>query len=149
MIMPTRSVALLGAAVLACIGLAACGQPALEYIPNGGAYTMAQAEDIASGISLSDVEGVKTSEGPALRKERLLQLREAGTEASLLADALTRDFPSGTASVPLLIESATVDGTEAWLVVEAWGDKDGTLSRRRLWVLDRSTFTVLASSSFN
>jgi hypothetical protein len=145
----TCSIALLGSAILVCVSLSACGQPALEFIPNGGTYTMSEAEAMASGVSLSDVGDVKTSEGSALRSERLLQLREKGAEAALLADALVRDFPSGAASVPLLVESATVDGTSVWLVVEAWGDEDGVLSRRRLWVLDRLTYGVVASSSFN
>lgn len=110
---------------------------------------MAEAEDVAANVSISSVAGAKTSDGPALREERLLDLRANGSEASQLADALTRDFPSETASVPLLIEKATVDDTDVWLVVEAWGAKDGELSRRRLWVLDRATFSVLAASSFN
>ncbi|MDO8949569.1 MAG: hypothetical protein Q8S43_10260 [Actinomycetota bacterium] len=146
---PIRFVIALTTLILVCTVLSACDKAAIEYVPNGGTYTLAQAEDVASGYDMSEVENVKTSEGPSLRRERLLELREAGTDTSLLADALTRDFPSDTPSVPLLVESATVDGVRAWLVVEAYGDTDGTLSRRRLWVLDRSNFTVLASSSFN
>lgn len=144
-----RSVALLGSAMLICIALGACAASTLEYIPNGGVYTIAQAEDLASHVSLARIENVRTSEGAARREEALLELRKTGDDGSLLADALTREFPSGATSVPLLVESASVDGREVWIVVEAWGDEDGTLSRRRLWVLDRSTFVVLASSSFN
>jgi len=136
-------------ALLACTILAGCDASTLEYIPNGTAYTMAQAEDMASRISLDDVKNVKTADGQDLRENALLELRAKGSESSKLADALTRDFPSGATSVPLRVESATVDNTDVWLVVEAWGEVDGTLSHRRLWVLDRSTFTVLASSSFN
>jgi len=146
---PAHSIALLGSVILVCIALGACAGSTLEYIPNGGVYTITQAEDLASRVSLAEIENVRTSEGPTRREEALLELRETGDEGSLLADALTRDFPSGATSVPLLVESASVDGREVWIVVEAWGDEDGTLSRRRLWVLDRSTFVVLASSSFN
>lgn len=146
---PIRFVIALIALILACSVLSACDKATIEYVPNGGTYTLAQAEDVASGYDMSDVESVKTTEGPKLRRERLLELREAGADTALLADALTRDFPSDASSVPLLVESATVDGAQVWIVVEAYGDADGTLSRRRLWVLDRSSFTVLASSSFN
>lgn len=146
---PTLSIVLFGCALLACTALAGCDRNTLEYIPSGGPYTMAQVEDLAAQVSLSDVENEQTADGSALRQEALLELREADTNASLLADALTRDFPSDATSVPLLVEAATVDGTDAWIVVEAWGDKDGTLSRRRVWVLDRATFTILGSTSFN
>lgn len=146
---PTVSIVLFGCALLACTALAGCDRSTIEFIPSGGPYTMTQVEDLAAQVSLADVEDEKTANGPALREEALLELRKAGADASLLADALTRDFPSGATSVPLLVEGATVDGVEAWIVVEAWGDGDGTLSRRRVWVLDRSDFTILGSTSFN
>jgi len=146
---PKLPIFVIVSAILACVTLAGCDTGTLEYIPNGGVYTMTQAEDMASSVSLKDVDNMKTEQGPGLREKALLELRAEGTESSQLADALTRDFPSGVTSVPLRVESATVDGADVWLVVEAWGDAKGTLSRRRLWVLDRSTFTVLASSSFN
>ncbi len=145
----TLSIIVLGCALLACTGLVGCEKKTLEYIPTGGAYTMAQVEDVATQVSLVNVENERTADGSALRKDALLELRAAGGDASLLADALTRDFPSDATSVPLLVEAATVDGIEAWIVVEAWGDEDGTLSHRRVWILDRSTFTILGSTSFN
>lgn len=146
---PAVSIVLFGCALLACTALAGCDRGTLEYIPSGGPYTMAQVEDLAVQVSLSDIEDERTTDGSALREEALLELREADANAALLADALTRDFPSDATSVPLLVEAATVDEVDAWIVVEAWGDKDGTLSRRRVWVLDRSTFTILGSTSFN
>ena len=146
---PAVSIVLLGCALLACTAIAGCDRSTLEYIPSGGPYTMAQVEDLATQVSLSAVENKQTADGATLREEALLELREADNDAALLADALTRDFPSDATSVPLLIEAATVDEVDAWIVVEAWGDTDGTFSRRRVWVLDRSTFTILGSTSFN
>lgn len=146
---PAVSIVLFACTLLACTALAGCDRGTLEYIPSGGSYTMAQVEDLTTQVNLSAVVNEQTADGSALRKEVLLELREADTGASSLADALTRNFPSDATSVPLLVEAATVDGVDAWIVVEAWGDEDGTLSRRRVWVLDRSTFTILGSTSFN
>lgn len=125
-----------------------CSKPGIEYIPSGDSYTMDEAQSVAASASLESVKDVRTSDAPALRTERLEQLRTKGPEASQLADALTKDFPSEMSAVPLRIESATIDGAECWLVIEAWGDEDGQLTHRRLWVIDRMTLEIRGSSSF-
>lgn len=128
--------------------LAGCSKPVLEYIPSGGTYTLDEVQRSASGVALDGVDHISTSDAPAARAKRMLELRAEGSDASALADALTRDFPSDTAAVPIRIERATVDGSKVWIVIEAWGDQDGTLSHRRLWLLDQATLQVTGSSSF-
>jgi len=54
---PAASIVLFGCMLLACTALAGCDGSTLEYIPSGGPYTMAQVEDLATQVSLSDVEG--------------------------------------------------------------------------------------------
>ncbi|TDB38481.1 MAG: hypothetical protein D9V44_05610 [Actinobacteria bacterium] len=142
-----RMVALLALLPLLILG-AGCSKPGLEYIPTGGSYTMDEAQAAAVSTSLEAVKGVKTADAPALRTKRLEQLRTEGPEASALADLLTKDFPSETAAVPLRIESATIDGDDCWLVIEAWGDENGVLTHRRLWIIDRATLEITGSSSF-
>ncbi len=127
---------------------AGCAKSGLEYIPTGGSYSMDEAQEAAASTSLESVKDVRTADAPMLRTERLGKLRTQGPDASALADALTKDFPSETAAVPLRIESATVDGIGVWLVVEAWGDENDVLAHRRLWVIDRTTLEIIGSSSF-
>ena len=136
-------------ALIALVALVACGRAGLEYIPNGSTYTLKQAEEMASSVALLGVDSISAEEALKLRQERLSELRAEGTGPSRLADTLTRDFPSDTSSVPIRVESATVDGRSVWLVVEAWGDKDGSLTRRRLWIFDSTSFVVVWASSFN
>lgn len=144
---PYRMIALLALLPLLALG-AGCSKPGLEYIPTGGTYTMDEAQAAAAATNLESVKDVRTADAPALRTERLEQLRTNGPEASALADALTKDFPSETAAVPLRVESGTIDGAECWLVIEAWGDDDGALSHKRLWVINRTTLEIIGSSSF-
>lgn len=125
-----------------------CSSADLEFIPTGGEYTRQEAQDAAAAIDIEPVRDVTSADAPEMRSERLESLRSNGTEASALADALTRDFPSETAAVPLRVEAASVDGVDVWLVFEAWGDEGGTLTHRRLWILDREALTVIGSSSF-
>lgn len=125
-----------------------CADSGLEYIPSGGTYSMQEAQTLASNTSIDAVKDTKTSDAPALRSKRLATLRAEGPDGTALADALTLDFPSDTASVPLRIESALVDGDAVWLIIEAWGDKGGTLTHRRMWLLDRQDLQVVGSSSF-
>ncbi len=145
----TRSKTVLLAALLALLGLiSGCSNTGVEYIPTGGEYTMESAQEAALTANIDDVKDVLTADAPEMRGKRLEELRTKGPGASALADVLTKDFPTETAAVPVLVESATVDGRTAWLVVEAWGDEGGTLVHRRLWVLDKETLEIIGSSSF-
>lgn len=145
---PERRTVLFFAVLALALLLAGCSKTVLEYIPSGGTYTLADVQKTASEVPLDEVDHIATADAPAARAEQMLELRAKGSDASALADALTRDFPSDTAAVPVRIEAATVDGSEVWIIIEAWGDKDGTLSHRRLWLLDQDTLQVTGSSSF-
>lgn len=133
--------------VMLCIVLAGCAAT-LEYVPEGKAYTLKEAEDLARSIPLGSAEEIAVADASDVRQERLTELRGYGDTERALADALTSDFPVDHAAVPLHIEDGRVDGDAAWIIVEAWGEKGGTLTHKRLWVLDRTSYTVLASSSF-
>lgn len=134
-------------AVALCLVLAGCST-SFEYVPDGGEYTLAQTQELAQDTPLGKAAEIRTADANAERVERLTELRGHGEVADALADALTSDFPPEHAAVPLLVEAATVDGKPAWVIVEAWGEEDGNLSHKRLWVLDRATYAVVASSSF-
>ncbi|MGB4593416.1 MAG: hypothetical protein WBI63_06540 [Coriobacteriia bacterium] len=133
--------------VFVCIALTGCSTT-FEYVPEGAQYTFAEAEELASSAPLGSASDMKTSDANGVRQERLTELRGYGDAERALADALTRDFPADHAAVPLRIEAGTVDGKDAWIIIEAWGDKDATLTHKRLWVLDRATYAVIGSSSF-
>jgi hypothetical protein len=50
--------------------------------------------------------------------------------------------------VPLIVRVATIDGVRSLVVVEAFGDKSGPLSYRRLWVFDYETGALLRSAAY-
>ncbi|MHB1342293.1 MAG: hypothetical protein ACYC77_10565 [Coriobacteriia bacterium] len=130
-----------------CLMLAGCATT-LEYVPEGVDYTLDEVEDLAQSIPLGPVEDIATEDGTETRQQRLTELRGYGDTERALADALTSDFPVDPGAVPVYIEAGRVDGDVVWIIIEAWGEQGSTLVHRRLWVLDRTTYTVLTSSSF-
>lgn len=135
--------------LIIALALAGCGRDTvIVYMPEGGSYTLAEAGDVARSVDVTPLEKVTSEEVSDTRQEYLTDLRGHGADASLVADALTRDFPLDTAAVPLLVEAAEVDGHQVWLIVEAWAEDGGTLSHRRLWLLDRDTLDLVDSMSF-
>jgi len=130
---------------LACAG---CDAAIVEYIPEGGTYTLSEAQERAVAVDAHGAERIATDDADAERVDRLVYLRRQGEEAAALADALTAGFPTRSASVPVLVERGTVDGQMVWIVVEAWGEPGAKLEHRRLWLLDDSSLEVVNSSSF-
>lgn len=131
------------------LAMAGCaGGSTIEFIPAGGTYTLGDAEAEARSIDISALEKVTVDEIGTLRQERLADLRGFGEDAALVADTLTRDFPIDSLSVPIRVEAADLDGQEVWLIFEAWAEEGGTLSHKRLWILDRDTRALVDSMSF-
>jgi hypothetical protein len=120
----------------------------VTFVPKGSPKTLAQAEQAAQKVDISSASDVQTADADKARTEALVELRRKGPDAGSAADLLTRAFPLKPRSVPVYVESAPVDGQPAWIVVEAWGEQDGKLVHRRVWVFDRGTGDVLGSRSW-
>lgn len=133
---------------LMLLAVAACGTPAVEYIPEGDAYTLAEAQERAISADTRGADGIETDEAYGERVDRLVYLRRQDERAAALADALTSGFPTENTSVPILVEHATVDDRAVWIIVESWGEPGAKLTHRRLWLLDDLTLDVVSSSSF-
>jgi len=142
-----RHLAVLVALAL-CLLLTGCGSRAnLTFIDDGKSYSGADLEALLATTDLGKTAKVTTDEAPDVRIEVLAQLRQQGDGAATLANTLTSDFPVDVAAVPVLVEAATYEGETAWIVIEAWGDENGTLIHRRLWVFAESDQSVLAALS--
>jgi hypothetical protein len=142
---------LIAAALGLSIALSAGGchrAQAVVFVADGGDLTRAQTENLARTASLSPVAGVKPADAAAARQRALQELRRHGTPGDAAANVLTVGFPQDVKSVPVLVEAALVDRVPSWVIVEAWSGDGKTLSSRRLWIFDRRTGQVLASSSF-
>ncbi len=124
-----------------------CADSGLEYIPSGGTYSMQEAQTLASNTSVDAVKDTKTSDAPALRSKRLATLRAEGPDGTALADALT-STSQATRIRPTTIRECARRRRCGVLIIEAWGDKGGTLTHRRMWLLDRQDLQVVGSSSF-
>lgn len=137
-------IAVLGLAT--AVLLVSCG-PAhrVTYIPEGGSYTVDDLARLLDEADLGEAERIATSDAIDERQSTLADLRREGDDAGRLADTLTLDFPADLAAVPVLIERATYEGTDAWVVIEAWGEEGGSLTHRQLWVLSFDNGAVLAA----
>ncbi|MBE0476640.1 MAG: hypothetical protein IBX62_06050 [Coriobacteriia bacterium] len=144
----TRLRALAAVAVLAPLLLTACrADPRIRYIPDGGTYTMEEALRRMEAADTGAARALSADEVPEARQAALAALRSIDASASALADLITSAFPFDTRSVPVLAEAAMVDGSEAWILVEAWGGREGALTSRRVWVLDRASGGVVSSAT--
>lgn len=131
--------------------VSACGRaPArgLVFETSGAALTAADAEALAASTDISAYASVEASAGPSLRVAALERLRSEGDIGAQVADMLTKGFPPGNGSIPVLVRICTVDGTRAAVVVEAYGDLGGTITHRRLWVFRLADGSILRASSF-
>ena len=141
------------AAVLASLALAACGRPAatptVRFETGGAPLTSAAAEALAASTDISAFASVTSTDAPALRAEVLEQLRAKGDAGVRAAELLTKGFTARTASVPVLVRLCAVDGIDAVVVVETFGDAGTTLTHRRLWIFDRTTGALLRAASFS
>ncbi|HEY5517505.1 MAG TPA: hypothetical protein VIL15_04480 [Coriobacteriia bacterium] len=146
--MRARSAAAL---VLSALVVAACGSaaaPTVRLETAAAPLTSAAAERLAASTDISALSAVASTDAPALRDDMLAQLRTEGAVGTRAAELLTTGFPKRTASVPVVVRECTVDGVDAVVVVEAYGDAGKTLTHRRLWVFDRTTGAILRAASF-
>jgi hypothetical protein len=147
--MPMRACAAsLTLALALALAATGCSRPfALRVEDTGATLTGSQAERLAAATDISALASVTATDAPAMRATVLADMRARGVLGARAADMLTIGFPERTASVPVLVESCTVDGVDAVLVVEAFGSSGGMLVHHRLWVFDRATGAVLRAAS--
>jgi hypothetical protein len=139
------------ALVTSALALAACGPttlPGVRFEADGAPLTSAAAESLAASTDIRAFASVETSRAPALRAAALQELRANGEAGTRAAELLTVGFPPRTASVPLLVRLCKVDGVDAVVAVEAYGDAGGAITHRRLWIFDRTSGALLRAASF-
>ena len=131
-------------ALLALMLLAsACSRPAVRLVDDGASYSVDEARSRAATMQAGAAASVRVEGAIDARRDALVALRRIGAVGNRAADVLTREFPVDTKAVPFYVEAATVEPREVWIVVEAWGGRTGKLEKRRLWILDRSTGSVV------
>lgn len=133
---------------LALAGCAAAALPGVVFEATGAPLSSAAAEKLAASTDISAFRSVESSAAPALRAAALRELRAKGEPGVRAAELLTTGFPAVTTSVPVLVRMCAVDGVDAIVVVEAYGDAGGKLTHRRLWVFGRTSGAVLRAASF-
>lgn len=135
-------------ATMAASLLLGCGaRPDITFIPDGTSYTSDSVVALARTVDMGEAPKLDAEDAPQARADVLASLRSRNADASAFADLMTRTFASGTRSVPVYAEAATVDGRAAWVVVEAWGGSSGPLDKRRVWVLARDSGAVISSAT--
>jgi hypothetical protein len=136
------------ALVLTAVAAGCAARYELRFETSGSPLTGPQAEQLAATTDISTLASVTTTDAIVMRTKVLSDLRTRGELGQRTADLLTVGFPERTAAVPVLVRACTVDGVEAVLVVEAFGEEGGTLTHRRLWVFDRASGGILRAASF-
>lgn len=141
-----RAVALTLAALL-LFALSGCASsPDTELRTEPLALTVDEALALADEADAGRAGGVDVEDASEARSEALAGLRKRGEEGEQVADLLTAGFPGDLASVPILAQAAVIDGEEAWVVVEAYGDAEGALTHRRVWVF-ASDGTIITTAA--
>ncbi|MDP2181566.1 MAG: hypothetical protein Q8K99_03235 [Actinomycetota bacterium] len=150
-----RSIDRLVVSVVLAVSLSACTvvlvgcNQKMQYSDRGGSYTREEVISVFDAVAEPSFLGRPTEEADDLRQSQLSSLRSKGEEASALATLLTEQFPGESRSVPYYAEAAVVGGTDAWIVLEAWGSEGKNIDRLRLWAFDRATGDVLTSAARN
>jgi hypothetical protein len=146
---PTRVLAASLATLAYATLLAGCSStPAVDLVLDEHEYASWEVERMAEEVDLSSVDGIDASEAAEVRTDVLVELRQQGDEGEAVADLLTIGFPERTDAIPVLAERAVVDDVPSWVVVEAYGEDEGPLGHRRVWVFDAETGAVTLSASF-
>lgn len=115
--------------------LVGCDRDVVTFIDEGRAI---QPDDAVELLSQIEPPAQMTDAGTASKRrtEALADLREQGTSGNRVADLITDSFPATTRSIPFYVERVSVEGTPAWLIVEAIGPRGSALTDERAWVLD-------------
>lgn len=147
---PTVYAALLAGVLLATTLVLAscCAAKSVQWIPDGEPLTRADIERLARTADISSASDLTTEEAPDARAEVLVWLRRQGPDGERSASLLTQGFPERTASVPVHVQIASLEGTRSLVVVEAYGGASGKLTRRRVWVFDFQSGQLTDSASF-
>lgn len=123
-------------------------QVEITYVDSGRALESTGLQEEFADIEEPGILGRPVADAPELRHGALASLRSQGAAQADLANLLTEVLPSNSRSVPYFAEEATVDGRDAWVVIEVWGPEGGTLDRNRAWVFDRTNGQVIVSTTF-
>lgn len=133
---------------LLALSLVACGGPDVTFVSENADYTLDDVEALhASQRPPSSIAGAAVAEASELRHEALVELRSRGDESAELAEFVTVALADTGRSVLYYGEAAVVEGSPAWVILEAWGAEGGTLDSTRLWVFDRASGAVVYSST--
>lgn len=138
----------LAVAVLLVAGCAKEAPYRLEFVESGAALTGLAAEDLAARTSAGALTKVSSEDAPDMRAQTLRDMVARGTKGARAAELLTTGFPERTPAVPILVRFSSVDGTSSVIVVEAFGDADGTLTHKRLWVFAEQSGAIVRAASF-
>ncbi len=145
--MRKRTVRLLAVlAIAAALVPAGCGRADVAYVDTGADYSTEQLDSLLARTDAGSVAAKPYARAVELRHSALVALRSQGKAESAAADLITSIFPAATASVPVRVERAKVDGKDAIVLVEAWGKSGEVLSMKRLWVIDPSTGAIRYSA---
>lgn len=135
--------AALAALVLALVLFGCSRGPQARFLDDHRVYTLAEVDANAKAQAVGAAAAVKVEDAARIRQQVLAELRQHGATAQKAAEFLTREFPVTSQSVPYYVETATVDGKPCWIVLETSGGKTGVLDRRRLWVVDRASGSII------
>jgi hypothetical protein len=98
-------------------------------------YDRESATVLLKTVQTSRVDSLPTARAKELRLDALTELRSAGDEGQDAASLVTRVIPNADNTVPVYVERARFDGTDAILVIEAYGRPSAALDAARLWVM--------------
>jgi hypothetical protein len=126
--------------------LAGCAGQPTTFVSEGGSYDASSAVDRAEDADLGSLAKEPSDRASDLRRRALVSLRKQGDEQQRAAELITRTFPAETRAVPFYIERASYENTPGYLIVEALGRPDETLSRKRLWIIDEKGEVLLSVS---
>lgn len=130
------------------VTLTGCAHPfEPSLVTTRATLSVKSAETIAATADISALSGAKAADAARERQSVLQRLRSRGALGTRAAELLTAGFPGDTPAIPVLVRACDMNGTDAILIVEAFGDAGGALVHRRLWVFDRSTGALLRATS--
>lgn len=132
--------------LIVLLGASGCSAAGPTWVDDGTNYTIKSVENVLDVADISAQAKLPATDAVKLRHAALTSLRKQSDSAARAANLITATFDPATRSVPVYVESASLDGTPVLIVVEATGPKTGTLNMKRLWVLRTDGTVILARS---